>query len=220
MKKASKTTKLAVAKRPQKMAQPTEEAAEHSMAELAQENEKITIGFWLYILSDCILFGTLFTMFAVLRHNTFGGATSPELVSPGYALVESLVLLTSSYACGRMMIAARAKSPAETIRWLVTVFILGAVFIGMELSEFAKLVQDGHSWRASAFLSSFFTLVGTHGLHITVGLIWASVLGVYIAKNGLKQGALKKLQMFSLYWHFLDIVWICIFTVVYLRGAY
>lgn len=177
------------------------------------------IGFWMYLMTDCILFATLFATYAVLRGNTYGGESASELFSLDFVLVETILLLFSSFTCGLAIVAARTGAK-KTVYWLLGMtFLLGAGFLAMELYEFRALALEGNDWGRSAFLSAFFTLVGTHGLHITVGLIWLVVMVIYIAKRGLVSSVVKRLMLFSLFWHFLDVIWIFIFTVVYLFGA-
>lgn len=185
----------------------------------AQATDKTIFGFWMYIMTDCVLFATLFATFAVLRNNTAGGPGGAELFSMPFVLAETLILLTSSFTIGLSLLAAHRGNKTAALGWLVVTGILGALFVGLELHEFTNLVHEGHSWQSSAFLSAFFTLVGTHGLHITSGLIWMTVLGVYILRRGLTGSTVKRLTLLSLFWHFLDIVWIFIFTIVYLLGA-
>lgn len=188
--------------------------------ELAKHaDDKTLFGFWIYILTDCVLFACLFAVFAVLRFNTFGGPGADELFSLPFVFIETILLLTSSFVCGLAILAARAKNKQQTLILLAVTFVLGLAFVGMELSEFSSLVHEGNGWDRSAFLSSFFTLVGTHGLHITVGLVWILSLGWLIYRRGLGRNVVRKLLLFSLFWHFLDIVWIFIFTIVYLLGA-
>jgi cytochrome o ubiquinol oxidase subunit 3 len=176
-------------------------------------------GFWVYLMTDCVLFASLFATFAVLRNNTFGGPGGKELFSLPYVLTETLILLTSSFSCGLATLAARRGRKQQTLLWLGLTFLLGAAFLGMELTEFHHLAAEGNSWRRSGFLSAFFTLVGTHGLHITAGLTWMAVMMFKIARKGLYDANLRRLTMLSMFWHFLDVVWIFIFTVVYLMGA-
>ncbi|MBI3494427.1 cytochrome o ubiquinol oxidase subunit III [Candidatus Saccharibacteria bacterium] len=184
-----------------------------------QADDKTLFGFWVYILTDCVVFACLFATFAVLRFNTFGGPGAEELFSLPFVFVETMLLLTSSFVCGLAILAARAKNKKQTLILLAVTFVLGLAFVGMEISEFSNLVHEGNSWQRSAFLSSFFTLVGTHGLHITVGLVWILTMGWLIYRRGLERNIIRKLLLFSLFWHFLDIVWIFIFTIVYLLGA-
>jgi len=181
--------------------------------------EKTTFGFWVYLMTDCVLFATLFATYAVMHGRIADGPSSAELFELPFVLVETLLLLTSSFTAGLAVLAMRAKAARQVIGWLIVTFLLGAGFLGMELYEFAHLVREGHSWQQSGFLSAFFTLVGTHGLHILSGLIWISVLIGQIAKRGLTGATSRRLTLLSLFWHFLDVVWIFIFTVVYLLGV-
>jgi cytochrome o ubiquinol oxidase subunit III len=182
-------------------------------------NDKSVFGFWVYLMTDLILFGCLFATFAVLRNNTFGGPDGNELFSLPFVLTETMLLLTSSFTCGLAILALHQGNKGQVINWLVLTFILGAAFLGMEIYEFNKLVTEGESWRRSGFLTSFFTLVGTHGAHITAGLIWIGVMIMQLIKRGITTPVTRRLTMLSLFWHFLDIVWIFIFTIVYLYGA-
>lgn len=184
-----------------------------------EESSKTVFGFWVYLMTDCILFATLFATFAVLHNNTFGGPTGKELFSLPFVLAETLLLLTSSFTAGLGLLAAHRGRTRQVAAWFGVTFLLGAAFLTLEISEFQKLASEGHSWRASAFLSSFFTLVGTHGLHITAGLVWMAVLIPRIIRRGLGDVNMRRLTCLSLFWHFLDIIWIFIFTIVYLMGA-
>ncbi len=184
-----------------------------------ENNSKTLLGFWVYLMTDLILFATLFATYAVLRRNTFGGQSENELFDLPFILVETLVLLISSFTCGLALLAMHNRNKGQTLSWLTVTFILGASFLVMELIEFAHLIESGNSWTRSGFLSAYFTLVGTHGLHIAVGLLWILVMVVQLWRNGINQVFSKRLQLFSLFWHFLDIVWILIFTFVYLVGA-
>jgi len=170
-------------------------------------------------MTDCVLFATLFATYAVLHNNTFGGPPAGELFSLPFVLAETLILLTSSFTAGLALLAAQRSDKKQVIGWLIVTFALGAAFLGMELNEFANLVHEGNSWQRSGFLSAFFTLVGTHGLHITVGLLWLVALIIQLVRKGFTASTLQRLTMFGMFWHFLDIVWIFIFTMVYLMGA-
>ncbi|HEY4160892.1 MAG TPA: cytochrome o ubiquinol oxidase subunit III [Candidatus Saccharimonadales bacterium] len=195
---------------------------EESVLELRREHEatqKTVVGFWVYLMTDCVLFASLFAVYAVLHGNTFGGPSGRELFHLPYVLVETFALLTSSFTCGLAMLATQRKAKNEVLFWLLITFCLGALFLGLELHEFAGMVQDGNSWRRSGFLSSYFVLVGTHGTHITFGLLWMAVLGGYVWKRGITDSVRKRLMLFSLFWHFLDVIWIFIFTIVYLYGS-
>lgn len=180
---------------------------------------KNSFGFWIYLMTDCVLFGTLFVTYIVLSGNTYGGPGAKELFSLPFVLAETLILLTSSFVCGLAMLALHAGKKQQVLMWLGLTFALGVAFVGMELYEFTHLVHEGNSWQRSGFLSAFFTLVGTHGLHITAGLIWLAVMGWQLTRRGFTSHVTRRLTLFSMFWHFLDIIWIFIFTFVYLRGA-
>ncbi len=184
-----------------------------------EKYEKAEFGFWLYLLTDIILFASLFATYMILRNNIAGAGSSAELLDPKYALLETVLLLTSSFTCGVAVLALRFKYKTLALSLLVATLLLGIGFIALELSEFIQLVHEGQSWRESAFLSAFFTLVGVHGLHITIGIIWGTVMAFYIAKFGVTANSVRKFTLFSLFWHFLDLVWIFIFTIVYLGAA-
>ena len=179
-----------------------------------------TLGFWIYLMTDCLLFATLFATYAVLHHRIAGGVSSHQLFDLPFVLIETLLLLTSSMASGMALLAVQHKRRIAALRWLGLTLVLGLGFIGMELTEFASLVAKGHSWQSSAFLSAFFTLVGTHGAHIVVGLIWGGVMWWLLARGvSTTPHIVKKMTLFTIFWHFLDIIWICIFTFVYLMGS-
>ncbi len=179
---------------------------------------KTIFGFWTYLMTDCVLFASIFAVYIVLHNNTYSGPNAKELFNLPYALTETLLLLTSSFTCGLARVAAYKNAKKQVMLWFIVVFLLGVSFIAMELNEFTHLVQQGNSWRRSAFLSAFFTLVGTHGLHIVVGLLWLMVLLAQILLRGITCHTFKRLTCFSMFWHFLDVVWIFIFTLVYLNG--
>lgn len=180
---------------------------------------RTVFGFWLYLMTDCILFATLFAAYAVLHTHTYGGPSARELFSLPYALGETLMLLASSFTCGLAMLFAHRLQKNKSLILFAFTFLLGLSFLWMEGREFAHLIQEGNSWQKSAFLSSYFTLVGTHGLHIISGLLWIAVMFVQIVFFGFSLDVLKRLMCLSLFWHFLDVIWIFIFTVVYLMGA-
>lgn len=191
---------------------------EHETNHETAAADKAIFGFWVYLMTDLIMFAALFATYAVLRNATFGGPTGAQLFDLPNALAETLILLTSSFTCGLAMLAAHAGKKAQTLSWFGVTFALGVAFLSFELAEFSKFIVAGNGPRANAFLSSFFTLVGTHGLHITVGLLWLVVGMIMLARKGLTPFVVSKLQRFALFWHFLDIVWIFIFTIVYLMG--
>jgi cytochrome o ubiquinol oxidase subunit 3 len=184
-----------------------------------ETNDSVRFGLWVYIMSDCVLFASLFAAYAVLHTATAGGPAAAELFDRRFVLIETLILLTSSFTCGLALLAVRAKNAFGTWLALIATLALGLSFLGMELHEFGNLVAAGHSWRASAFLSSFFTLVGTHGLHVLLGSLWLLVLLLQLALRGVSQQTAQRVVYFSLFWHFLDIVWICVFSLVYLLGS-
>ncbi|WP_028227108.1 cytochrome o ubiquinol oxidase subunit III [Paraburkholderia ferrariae] len=178
-------------------------------------------GFWLYLMTDCIIFASLFAVFAVMQNQFAGGPTGKDLFDiPGVAM-ETAVLLLSSITYGFAMVAAHSKRNAQVLVWLAITFVLGATFLYFELHEFAHLIAEGAGPDRSAFLSAFFTLVATHGLHVTLGMVWMIVLMVQVAKakDGLGERELRRLTCLSLFWHFLDIVWICVFSFVYLASV-
>lgn len=195
----------------------------HEHDEHHHDDTDITVfGFWTYLMSDLILFGTLFIAFAVLSSHIPPGTPSAKDLfgdSLGFVLTETFALLISSVTFGFAVLASYKKNVNQVLAWLAVTFLFGATFIGMELFEFNHLVHAGHGPTTSAFLSAFFTLVGTHGIHVTSGLVWMIVLMIQIKKNGLTTINTRRLACLSLFWHFLDIVWICVFSVVYLMGV-
>ena len=181
-----------------------------------QNQEKYTFGFWLYIMSDCLLFASLFATFAVLRLNVAHGPTADDIFSLPFVLLETLILLSSSFTCGLALLSMYENRRTKALFWLATTVFLGGSFVLLELKEFTQLVSDGNSWQISAFLSSFFTLVATHGLHVTLGLVWMLVLIAQIYIKGFTPAIERRFICLALFWHFLDIVWIVIFSYVYL----
>ncbi|WP_010546337.1 cytochrome o ubiquinol oxidase subunit III [Sphingomonas elodea] len=177
------------------------------------------LGFWMYLMSDCLIFAMLFAAWGVYGTSFAGGPTSHELFKLPLVAVNTAMLLFSSITYGFAMIAMQEKRQGAVQGWLLLTALFGAAFLGIELYEFSELIHEGAGpWR-SAFLSSFFTLVGTHGLHVTFGLIWLFTLMVQVARKGLIPANVRRLQCLSLFWHFLDVVWIGVFTFVYLFGA-
>ena len=176
-------------------------------------------GFWVYLMSDCVLFAGLFATYAVLYSSTYGNASIQTIVNLPFVITETLILLTSSFTVGLALLAAQRGKKALTLFALALTLALGVAFLGMELSEFSRLVAQGSGPSHSAFLSIFFTLLGTHGLHVFLGSIWMLVLMAHVVFKGLSEGSTRKLLLLSLFWHFLDIIWIFIFTFVYLFGA-
>lgn len=182
----------------------------------AEADDRTMFGFWIYIMTDLLMFAVLFAVFAVLRGSTNGGPSAADLFNPGLALVETLLLLASSFTVGIGMLAAWKRQKSQTLLWFGITFLLGLAFLCIELFEFSELIHDGHTMQSSAFLSAFFVLVGTHGMHIISGLLWMAITLVFVIKRGLNHSNVRKLALLSLFWHFLDIVWIFIFTMVYL----
>lgn len=180
---------------------------------------KAGLGFWIYLMTDLVLFATLFATYAVLRNNTYGGPGGPQLFNLPYVLVETLILLTSSFTAGLVTIAVSRANRSLAIVFLLVTFVLGLSFVGMELSEFSHLIQDGNGWTRSGFLSAFFTLVGAHGLHISFGLLWMIVMFYRLFTKGLTANVVRQITLLSMFWHFLDIVWIFIFSIVYMIGV-
>ncbi len=181
--------------------------------------EMQTFGFWLYLMSDLIIFATLFATFAVLGHNYAGGPTGKELFELPYVMAETLLLLFSSVTYGLVMLAVYNGMKKWVLIGLAVTFLLGLGFVSMEINEFHSLISEGHGPNVSAFLSSYFTLVGTHGAHVTFGLIWMAVMVGQVAVKGLTTPVQSRLMRLSMFWHFLDIVWIGIFSIVYLMGV-
>ncbi len=180
---------------------------------------RTTIGFWVYLMTDCLLFASLFATFAVLRGATADGPSGKDIFELPMVLAETIILLASSFTCGLALLGIKSGNLRQIVIALGATYVLGVAFLTIELSEFAKLLSEGHGPQQSAFLSAFFTLVGTHGLHITVGLIWLVTLAAVLVRRGLTAKVSRQLTLFGLFWHFLDLVWIFIFTVVYLMGV-
>ncbi|MGD8587320.1 MAG: cytochrome o ubiquinol oxidase subunit III [Chromatiales bacterium] len=196
------------------------EAGHHDHAVGHHDAEESRVfGFWIYILSDLILFSALFATFTVQMHSYAGGATGKDLFDLGYVAVETLLLLLSSAAYGFAMIAVHGDRRDQALRWLCITFLLGLSFVLMEVHEFRNLILEGQGPDRSGFLSAYFTLVGTHGLHVSFGLLWILVMTAQVAFKGLTAPVRGRLQRLSLFWHFLDIVWIGVFSLVYLTGV-
>jgi cytochrome o ubiquinol oxidase subunit 3 len=173
-------------------------------------------GFWLFLLSDIIIFAALFAAYAVLSDATNGGPPGAALFDKRNVFVETGCLLASSVTCGFASLAVQSKDTLAAYGWMVVTFLLGAAFLGLEGSEFASLVASGNGPSRSAFLSGFFTLVGTHGVHVTVGLCWLVVMMLQLGTLGFRPVVRQRFFCFGLFWHALDIVWIGVFTIVYL----
>ena len=181
--------------------------------------QAVVFGFWVYLMSDGVLFAGLFAAYAVLQNATFGGPSAADIFSLPFVLTETLILLTSSFTVGLALLAAHHHKKNLALSALFVTLLLGLTFLGMEVQEFSHLIAAGEGPSRSAFLSAFFTLVGTHGLHVFFGSLWMLVLMAHIIFKGLTSATVRKLTIVSLFWHFLDIIWIFIFTFVYLMGA-
>jgi cytochrome o ubiquinol oxidase subunit III len=192
-----------------------------SASELGPAAKRVVVGygFWVFLLSDIVMFAAIFAAYAVLAHATAGGPSGVQLFNQGNVAIETGCLLASSYTCGLMSLAIGSRRIAATYFAAFTTFALGAAFLVLEVREFASMIAIGAGPQRSAFLSAFFTLVGCHGLHVTVGLIWLVVMMAQIAIKGLRATVERRLLCFSLFWHALDIVWVGVFTVVYLMGG-
>lgn len=176
------------------------------------------IGFWVYLMSDCLMFAVLFATFGVLHGSYAAGPGPKDLFDLELVAVNTAMLLFSSITYGFAMIAMYQNRQAATLRWLGITLVFGLSFLGIELYEFNHLIHEGAGPHRSAFLSAFFTLVGTHGLHVTFGSIWLVTLMVQVAQTGLTKANQRRLMCLSLFWHFLDVIWIGVFTIVYLLG--
>lgn len=175
-------------------------------------------GFWVYLMTDLVIFAVLFSAFVVLRFNTFGGPTGKELFQVSSAFAETMILLTSSFTCALATYSVFLKRKSLVIFWFAVTFLLGCSFLYLEITEFTSFIRKGSGPQRSAFLSSFFTLVGTHGFHITIGLLWMLVTMITLGFRGLTESTISQLFRLAYFWHFLDVVWIFIFTVVYGMG--
>ncbi|HKJ73820.1 MAG TPA: cytochrome o ubiquinol oxidase subunit III [Alphaproteobacteria bacterium] len=196
----------------------TPEAAEQEAEHARRALDEKAFGFWIYLMSDAIIFALLFATYAVMRPNTAGGPSGHDLFDLPHTLIETMLLLTSSMTFGFSSVATDAGRRTQTVLWLGVTFALGAGFVGMEISEFHGMVAMAAGPDRSGFLSAFFTLVGTHGLHVSIGLVWIILLGLEVSVRGLSPRVRSQLNRLGMFWHFLDIVWIGIFSVVYLPG--
>ena len=186
------------------------------------DNTSVTsreFGFWIYLLSDAVIFALLFATYADMVENVAGGPSGKQLFDLGYVFWETMLLLFSTMTCGLTLLAVSKNSVTGVLSWLILTFLLGGAFVLMEVNEFGRLIEQGSGPERSGFLSAFFTLVGTHGLHVSIGLIWLLAMIPQIELYGLSATVRSRLYRFSLFWHFLDIVWVVIFSVVYLMGV-
>jgi cytochrome o ubiquinol oxidase subunit III len=179
----------------------------------------VAYGFWIFLLSDIIMFSGLFAAYAVLSGNTAGGPTGHELFNLPNVFIETMCLLVSSYTCGLAALSAERQQPERYLIFALLTILLGAAFLFIEISEFTRMIRAGAGPSRSAFLSAFFTLVGMHGAHVTSGLLWLVYMLAQVVAKGLRPHVLRRLLCFSLFWHALDIIWVGVFTLVYLMGA-
>jgi cytochrome o ubiquinol oxidase subunit 3 len=198
---------------------PTELARGRGGGGPASTRTVVAYGFWIFLLSDFILFSGLFAAYAVLSDQTAGGPTGAELFNLRNVFIETMCLLFSSYTCGLGALSAERRQPGRFLVFAALTFVLGAAFLIIESTEFAGMVSKGAGPSRSAFLSAFFTLVGTHGVHVTGGLLWLIYMAAQVVAKGLRPHVLRRLLCWSLFWHALDIVWVGVFTLVYLMGA-
>ena len=180
---------------------------------------KTLFGFWVYLMTDFMVFATLFATYAVLHRNTFGGPGASDLFHLPYTLVQTLLFLFASLAAGFGGIYAHKKVRSKTVIFFILTFLLGLAFVWMQFGEFGRILASGHDWQESAFLSIYFTLVGTHTFHVLFALLWVIVLLPLVWKNGLDAASVRRLSCLRIFWQFLNVVWIFIFTVVYLMGV-
>ena len=192
-----------------------------SASEAGPASKRIVVayGFWVFLLSDIVMFSALFASYAVLAKATAGGPTGAQLFNQRNAALETAFLLLSSYSCGLMSLATNSQRYFGTFLGAAVTFLLGVGFLNLELREFYSMIAMGAAPQRSAFLSAFFTLVGCHGLHVTIGLIWLILMMVQLAMWGFRPVVDRRMLCFALFWHALDIIWVMIFTVVYLMGV-
>jgi cytochrome o ubiquinol oxidase subunit 3 len=195
--------------------------AQAGASEAGPATKRVVVGygFWIFLLSDIVMFSAFFAAYAVLAHATAGGPSGMQLFNQRSVAIETGCLLASSYTCGLMSIAIASRRYAATYWAALVTFLLGACFLALELREFAGMIAVGAGPQRSAFLSAFFALVGCHGLHVTAGLVWLVVMMAQVAIKGFRATVERRLLCFSLFWHALDIVWVWLFTVVYLKGV-
>jgi cytochrome aa3-600 menaquinol oxidase subunit III len=183
-----------------------------------EQNRMNILGFWIFLGAEVVLFATLFTVYGVLGNRHAGGPTQQDLFIFQDAMIMTLLLLTSSFTCGLAIFEMRRQNLKGLLIWLSITLLLGVGFLFLEINEFTHYVHEGATLQTSAFLSSFFVLVGTHGLHVTMGIGWALLIIIQLIARGLTPVTARKTFIIGLYWHFLDVVWIFVFTFVYLAG--
>lgn len=182
-------------------------------------SSKVIFGFWIYIMTDCILFASLFATYIVLRNNTYGGICAREVATLPYVLIQSFVFLTSGLTYGLAMLSVYKNKINHLRYWVCVTFILGLVFLGLEFHQFANLFAAGSTWQTSAFLSAYFSLVGIQGIHVAIGMLWMIILMIQLSMQKLNSTMKTRFSCLGLFWDFLNIVWILIFIIVYLMGA-
>ena len=182
------------------------------------EGGSTMLGFWIYLMSDCLIFAILFAVYGVLGTNYAAGPAPKDLFDLSLVAVNTTMLLLSSITYGFAMLAMEKNRVAATQVWLGVTGLFGLAFLGIELYEFAHMIHEGATPQRSGFLSAFFTLVGTHGLHVTFGIIWLVTLMIQVGQRGLIAANRRRLMCLSMFWHFLDVIWIGVFTFVYLMG--
>lgn len=190
-----------------------------SMQGPASERVAAGFGFWLFLLSDIVIFAALFATYACLSGETAGGPRGVDLFDKRHVFIETACLLLSSVACGFGSLAVQRAERAATFLWMTITFVLGAIFLSLEFSEFSRMVASGTGPSRSAFLSAFFALVGAHGLHVSIGLVWLIIMLLQLGTLGFRPAVSRRFFCFGLFWHALDIVWVGVFTIVYL-GAH
>ncbi|WP_066191857.1 MULTISPECIES: cytochrome aa3 quinol oxidase subunit III [Gracilibacillus] len=184
----------------------------------SHQNQMNIAGFWIFLGAEIVLFSTLFASYFILEHNTAGGPAGQDIFVLKDVMIETFLLLTSSFTCGLAIHSMRHQDKKGLMAWMIVTLILGAGFLYMEINEFIHFVHEGATIQTSGFTSALFTLLGTHGAHVTFGIFWVIMLLIQLARRGITEKTSSKLFIVSLYWHFLDVVWIFIFTFVYLKG--
>ena len=193
--------------------------AEHGEHDLASKRIVVGYGFWVFLLSDIIMFAAFFASYAVLSGETAGGPSGRDLFDLRNVAIETALLLTSSFTCGMAMLGLQAKRAGMYYGFMAATFVLGSAFLALEMIEFTGMIREGAGPDRSAFLSAFFTLVGCHGLHVLAGLMWLLTMVAQVFAKGYRPDILRRVLCWSLFWHALDIIWVALFTVVYLYGA-
>ncbi|GER67482.1 cytochrome aa3 quinol oxidase subunit III [Weizmannia acidilactici] len=187
--------------------------------EYQRNQDRLTIfGFWVFLAAEITLFATLFATYFTLQHQTANGPVQQDIFELKGVLIETFILLTSSFTCGIAVFNMRNKNKNAMLGWFIVTLLLGAAFVGFEINEFITYVHDGATLPTSAFLSAFYVLLGTHGCHVSFGILWGISIITQLIRRGLNPVGARKFFVISIYWHFLDVVWIFIFTFVYLGG--